>query len=124
MKTTFALAALLSSFVTPLGGQAIQPQFRVVVIPADRLPQHFTARTFSYRFSEANAESLLAVLMKSRIPVRQAWLPLDNMCMGPVGPRFTIELSRKDKRVTRFGFVKGSGRLRCSPRLKWYTISK
>ena len=127
MKTFSMWVALTSSLVAAPPHQhskVPEPRFHVAVIPATQLPAEFTARTFSYRFNEVNADSLLAVLAESKIRVHQAWVPIDNMCMGPVGPRFTIELTRNDKRVAGFGFAKGPGRLQCATRLKWYTLSR
>lgn len=69
---------------------------------------------------EAEPESLLLVLCEAGIPVRRAWLPLENECMDPRGPAFTVELAHDDKRMGEFDFIRGNGRLECAPRLQHY----
>jgi len=127
MKKSVVLIAL-SLFTTSLScqspSQVVEPLFQVTPISGSQLPQQLTEWTYSYKFTTVNPESLLAVLVKSGIPVSQAWLPLDNLCMDPVGPRFTIELTQQDDRVFNFDFVRGTGRLACATHLKWYRLSQ
>jgi len=78
--------------------------------------------TYEYSFAEANPESLLKVLIRARIPVVVAWEPLDNACMDPLGPRFTVGLTRDDPRMAEFNFRHGNGRLACSQRIRKYVI--
>lgn len=101
-----------------------KPKIKSVVISRDELPEHFdTSRTYVYRIGYVNPESLLTVIWNSGILISQAWFPLDNLCMDPIGPRFTVELANSDMRLTEFGFAKGVGRLLCATRLKKFTIS-
>lgn len=104
--------------------EVVRPRIVVTTISSSQLPEQFTTWTYSYKFTVVHAESLLAELIKSDIPVSQAWLPLNNLCMDPVGPRFTVELAREDARVAAFDFMRGPGRLRCATQLKWYTLTR
>ncbi len=103
---------------------AQQPGIRKTVIAKDHLPLRFDEGwLFEYKYAEAKPESLLLEVHKAGISVVQAWLPLDNLCMDIRGPRFTVELARDDRRIEAFGFIRGSGRLRCATKLVWFTIS-
>ncbi|HXG01392.1 MAG TPA: hypothetical protein VNL69_11405, partial [Bacteroidota bacterium] len=73
-------------------------------------------------YAEVNPDSVLMALWMSGVPVVQGWLPLDNICMDPVGPRFTVELEKTDARVEKFDFLPGSGRLLCATKVRNYRI--
>lgn len=129
MKRGMSIVAFVVLLVAPLACQSTtdvsEPTIQSSTIPASSLPKHFDeGRVFQYNFSRVNPESVLIQLWNAGIPVVQAWLPLDNQCMDPMGPRFTVELAQEDLRIIKFDFTKGSGRLGCATMLKRYIISK
>jgi hypothetical protein len=106
-------------------GKADEPTIHSAIISSGDLPAEFdSTRTFHYAFPGVNPESLLTVLWKADVRVSRAWLPLDNTCMGPIGPLFTVEVESGDSAVLDFGFSSGDGRLRCATRLRGFTISE
>ena len=105
--------------------QPVAPTVRSTIIDKNEFPQSFdTSRTYVYMYTTVEADSLIEEMLKADIPLSRAWLPLDNMCMDPIGPRFTVELVQDDQSISRFGFVKGIGRLGCATKLKQYIISE
>ncbi len=122
----------LAVFFTMLSGcdrqtpvEENRPAFQVTTISSGSLPKNFDEGLFfEYKQVNVKPESLLTELLDADIPVVQAWLPLDNRCMDPIGPRFTIELRQKDDLVSEFDFKQGSGRLACATTLKHYVITK
>lgn len=104
--------------------RADEPTIRSSVITSGDLPAVFdSTRTFHYVYPAVNPESLLTVLWKANVRVSLAWLPLDNMCMSPIGPQFTVELESEDSAILDFDFAPGNGRLRCATRLKRFVVS-
>ena len=99
-------------------------QIDSMVIGLAGLPDEFDSlTTFTYVFPSVDAESVLVALLDVGIPVRYAWRPLDNLCMDPVGPRFTVQLYRDDSRMLDHDFVRGAvGRLLCATRLMRYEV--
>ena len=104
--------------------QAAAGRIDSIVIDRTGLPDEFDSlTTFTYVFPSVDAESVLVALLDAGIPVRYAWRPLDNLCMDPVGPRFTVQLDRDDPRMLDHDFVRGAvGRLLCATRIMWYQI--
>ncbi len=105
----------------------VQPagvQLDSIVIGVAGLPDEFDSlTTFTFDVPAVNAESVLVALLDVGIPVRYAWRPLDNRCMDPIGPRFTVQLHRDDPRMLDHGFVRGAvGRLLCASQLMWYQV--
>ena len=102
-----------------------EPDFTTELLAASQLPNLRDSTTiYEYTFSAVNPDSVLRALSRARLPLREAWYPLDNLCMDPIGPRFTVELAQEDLRIVKFDFTKGSGRLGCATMLKRYFISK
>jgi hypothetical protein len=100
-----------------------EPVMREDVVPASAVVGLLdTTRTYEYRFVQANPDSLLAVLRDAGVAVTQAWLPLDNRCMDPRGPVFTVELAAPDPAMLAFDFVLGTGRLACATQLRRYRV--
>jgi hypothetical protein len=98
-------------------------QLRTSVVATTALSKPFDeSRTYHYKYAEVNPDSVLMELWMSGVPVVQGWLPLDNMCMDPIGPRFTVELEKTDARVEKFDFLPGSGRLLCATKVRTYLI--
>lgn len=124
-----ALAAAVALAGPGCAGSPAEPgatERRVVVaeiVPASAVVGSFdTTRTYEYRFVRANADSLVAALLDADTEVTQAWEPLDNRCLDPRGPVFTVELARPDPRVAAFDFVAGTGRLTCATQLRRYRV--
>jgi hypothetical protein len=102
---------------------------QTAVIPVSALPQSVasdTMRTFAYFGSQpAKPDSLLQAFCASGISVKQAWLPLDDRCANPIGPRFTVELAGADNRLAAHGFKRGFGHLLlCATQLKRFTVGR
>lgn len=117
--TLFAVLAVFQTFSKDDG-----PTIRASILTSQDLPAEFdTARTYQYTLKPTNPESLLTVLWNADVRVWQAWLPLDNLCMGPIGPRFTVELDAGDPGILDFDFSPGDGRLHCATRLKRFVVS-
>lgn len=116
---------LLLSVVTGCGEGADPSAFRFA---ADTVPASVSGATgdstaiYFYQRAEntTNPDSVLRRLWNANFSLREAWLPLDNLCMDPLGARLTVRLSRPDPRITRFDFAPGSGRLACATQLKHY----
>lgn len=85
-----------------------------VVLPADSL-------VFKYLLATVDADSLLRLMRADGVPVREAWLPLEDLCMDPLGPRFTVALSRAFEEITAYHFERGSGIRACTVRVRRYT---
>jgi hypothetical protein len=94
--------------------------FLVNIIPSKYLPERFDGVTYFYSYSRANTESLLTVISQRGVRWNQARQPLDNRCLDPIGPRFTVELQTEDRRIESFNFVRGTGRLTCASMLNHY----
>jgi hypothetical protein len=71
----------------------------------------------------SDPQGMLTALWDSGLESRRAWQPLDNLCLDPVGPQFTVEFVVDDPRIAGQGFERGDGRLRCATTLTAYTIS-
>jgi hypothetical protein len=120
MAVGIALALLMTGQTFKRGSK---PRITSSIISSGQLPHHFASgRTYHVPFSSPAPESLLTSLWKAKLRVSQAWLPLDNTCMGPVGPQFTVELVEKNPKILTMQFVAGDGRLSCATRLKRYVI--
>jgi hypothetical protein len=80
--------------------------------------------TYRYRFATVNADSLLRVLARANVPVSEAWLPLEDLCMDPVGPRFTVILARHYAGMDVFDFDPGNGIRACTTRIRRYVVRR
>ncbi|MEO8168877.1 MAG: hypothetical protein ABI623_11565 [bacterium] len=110
-----------SDSASPVAASNIQ----VTTISAANLPKEFNeALTFEYKDEQVNPEAVINELLNAGVPVAEAWLPLDNVCMDPVGPRFTVRLDQKNEMIIKFNFKEGSGRLECATTLKHYVVAK
>lgn len=115
---TFVVVTSFQTF-----GKDDKPTMRIVVISSEDLPSEFdSARTYHYASLCTNPESLLTELWNADVRVWRAWLPLDNQCMGPIGPLFTVEIRGEDSAILDFDFSSGEGRLHCATRLKRFVI--
>ena len=100
------------------------PRIETSEITAMALPLVFDpARTYVYwGIATPDPDALLRQLWLEGLPVVQAWMPLDNLCMDPRGPHFTIELTRPDARMEAHAFRPEAPRLHCARRLRHYLI--
>lgn len=125
LSTIACCLLLIIMMSSPAVTQEKASQIESMHIPSGDLPPRFdNERTFVYMYDFVNADSLLAVMSDAGIKILRAWLPLDNQCMGPIGPRFTVELGAYDQRILTYGFTKGAVRLHCSLELILYTVSE
>lgn len=101
------------------------PMIRATTISVNQLPPEFDGtRTYHYRVGTvSDPQGMLTALWDSGLESRRAWQPLDNLCLDPVGPQFTVEFVVDDPRIAGQGFERGDGRLRCATTLTAYTIS-
>ena len=101
------------------------PVITATTITAEQLPTEFDGtRTYHYRVgSVSDPQGMLMALWDSGLESSRAWQPLDNLCLDPVGPQFTIEFVVDDPRIVEHGFERSDGRLRCATTLTAYTIS-
>ena len=106
-------------------GEHAGPVITAATISVDQLPAEFDGtRTYHYQIgSVTDPQGMLMALWDSGLEARRAWQPLDNLCLDPVGPQFTVELVTDDPRILDHGFERADGRLRCATTLTFYTIS-
>ena len=121
---TTQLAALLALFLAPAAcdSPAAPPGSVLLVtdLPADQLPAPDPARTWKYRFSTVDADSVTRALLRAGLPLLEAWEPLEDLCADPIGPRFTVVLAAPDARMERYDFEKGSGIRACTRLVRRY----
>jgi hypothetical protein len=63
-------------------------------------------------------------LLHAGFAVTRAWQALNNWCMDPVGPTFTLELDVDQATIQQHGFERGEGRLLCATTLTEYTVTR
>lgn len=129
MSRSFSVAA----FSALLVGVACQsgtleragPQITATTISVDQLPSEFDGtRTYHYTAGHVtDPRGMLEALWDSGLESSRAWQPLDNLCLDPVGPQFTVEFVLDDPRIAEQGFERADGRLFCATTLTAYTIS-
>lgn len=123
--SAFVLSALfMGCDSSPTTGNG--PTIESSIISVDQLPKQFQLeRTYRYRENRVeDPEGLLITLWDAGIRSSRAWQPLDDICLDPLGPRFTVELQEDDPRIEDLGFEKGVGRLFCARKLMAYRISE
>jgi hypothetical protein len=105
--------------------ESAEPRIESANISVGQLPAEFDPlRTYHYRAGAVDdPRRMLLALWDLGLESRRAWQPLDNLCLDPVGPQFTIEFVSDDPRITEQGFDRADGRLRCATKLIAYTIS-
>jgi len=128
-RSSFSIVAFSVLFLLSTGchsGTMEQtgPQITATTISAAQLPAEFDAtRTYHYRVgSVADPRGMLVALWDAGLESRRAWQPLDNQCLDPVGPQFTVEFVTDDPRIAAQGFERADGRLHCATTLTAYRI--
>jgi hypothetical protein len=121
---SFHVLVTITALAIGCGGSPMRPvdDIDVTTIPRSELPPLDPARTYEHDFAQVDPDSVLAALLAARVPVARAWLPLDNLCLDPRGPRFTVELSRPDDRILGLDFDQGMGQLACATTLRRYIV--
>lgn len=94
--------------------------FAPIDVAADQLPAVDPGRVWRYRAATVDADSLIAVLRRSALPVAEIWVPLIDLCEDPIGPRITVVLSRADDGPARYDFEPGNGIRACTRRVRRY----
>lgn len=92
------------------------------MIDRSDLPTLDPGRSYESVLEVVDPQVRLRDLLDRGIPVARAWLPLDYLCLDPIGPRLTVELSRPDAAILDFGFRQGTGRLACATTLEQFTV--
>ena len=94
------------------------------ITTAELPPEFDPSRTYQYRQpSIKDPEGVLVALLNAGFAVTRAWQPLDDRCLDPLGPTFTVELEVDEPTIQDHGFERGVGRLLCAATLTEYTIS-
>jgi hypothetical protein len=96
----------------------------VTEVRGDALPAPDPSRTWKYRLPSVDADSITRALLRAGIPLAEAWEPLEDACMDPIGPRYTVVLTRPDGRMAGLGFEPGSGIRACTFRVRLYVPQK
>ena len=101
------------------------PVITATTISVGQLPAEFDAtRTYHYRVgSVTDPQGMLTALWDAGLESSRAWQPLDNLCLDPVGPQFTVEFVMDDPRIAERGFERADGRLHCATTLTAYTVT-
>ena len=95
-----------------------EPIIQSSLITVDQLPTEFDpTRTYHYHANGVDKPE------DADIRTRLAWYPLDDRCLNPVGPRFTVELARDSARMADFGFAREDGSLYCATTLIAYDVT-
>lgn len=114
----WAIALLLACGEAPPGPALFEDDVTTDVVLARLDP----ARTYEYRFTTVRPESVITALLDAGIPVEEAYLPLDNVCLDPRGPVFTVTLLEPDTRILAHDFDPGTGRLACATLVRRYRV--
>ena len=121
MAAAIALAVATGCRSATAGGET---GFQVSEVSASQLPPTNAELTYKYRFATVKADSVLRVLVRASVPVSEASLPLEDVCMDPVGPRFTVVLSRPYAGMDVFDFEPGTGIRACTTRVRRYVVRR
>lgn len=116
---------LVSSTVpacTDIGPGVMPPIDSTIVASADVVVRIDPRRTYEYDGNSGRVDSVLTALWAARLPVEEAWRPLDYLCLDIRGPRLTVALEQPNARMADHDFQLGNGRLECSPQLRQYVI--
>jgi hypothetical protein len=123
LRLRAAVAALLIAFAACADdATGPDPEIRIETIEQSDLPALDPARTYESTLQGEDPETRLRDLLARGIPVARAWLPLDYLCLDPIGPRLTVELSRADAAILQFDFRQGTGRLACATALQQFVV--
>ena len=120
------VGALASMGCHSSGHGPSEPNIQSSLITVDQLPTEFDqTRTYHYQANRVDKpEDLIRSLWDAGIRTRLGWNPLDDRCLNPIGPRFTVELVRDAPRIADFGFARGDGYLYCATTLIAYDVTE
>lgn len=80
------------------------------------------ARAYESRVISVRPQRVLTTLLDAGVAVEEAYEPLDNVCLDPRGPVFTVVLREPDVRILAYDFDSGTGRLACTTLLRRYRV--
>lgn len=122
-RVGFACATLLSFACGPID-EPIEFSFSVSEVQGNTLPIVDATKIYRFRQATTNADSMVRALLNARIPVNEAWEPVEDLCMSmdPSGPRFTVVLQTATPRIANHGFDTGNGIRACTTRVRRYLI--
>ena len=121
-------AALTAAAALPLlaggcAGTPVEVELQSEELAGDDVVLPTGDRVYRYLLASVNADSLLRLMRRDGVPVREAYLPLEDLCEDPTGPRFTVVLARAFDEITSFHFEPGSGIRACTVRVRRYSWS-
>lgn len=99
-------------------------QEKVSEVAASELSPLPSDQLYRYRFAGLQADSVLPVLRRANLPLLEAWQPIEDLCMDPLGPRLTVVLSTADKRIEAYDFEPGNGIRACTVRVRRYVFGR
>jgi hypothetical protein len=102
-------------------------QYQTEEIDANAVPPYSPEKIYRYQFSTVNPDSILRALLNDRLPVDEAWLPIEDLCAAagdPAGPRFTVILETPTSRMSDYDFEEGNGIRECTTRIRRFIISR
>jgi hypothetical protein len=100
-------------------------EYQTEEIEAAAAPPYSAEKLYRYTFSTVNPDSVLRVLLNDRLPVDEAWLPIEDLCAAagdPIGPRFTVILEAPTSRMSEYDFEAGNGIRECTTRIRRFII--
>jgi hypothetical protein len=102
-------------------------EYQTEEIDAANAPFYSPEKIYRYAFSSVNPDSVLRVLLNDRIPVDEAWLPIEDLCAAagdPIGARFTVVLEQPSSLMSGYDFEEGNGIRACTTRIRRFIISR
>lgn len=123
------MAAIVGAFVAACGpvDEPVSFEYTTEEIDAAAAPSYSPERLYRYMFSSVNPDSVLRVLLNDRLPVDEAWLPLEDLCdaaTDPIGPRFTVVLEQPTSLIGAYDFEEGNGIRACTTRIRRFIVSR
>ena len=108
---------------SPMDPGPVGPTITSMEIPDTDLPAFDLSRTYKMPGGTNGPQGVLTALWNAGIDVTRGWQPLDNICMPPLVPEFTVELAAPDPAILGMGFEQGIGNLNCATRLIQYEVT-
>jgi len=124
-----AFTAVLGAIMGGCGpvAEPIAFEYQTEEIDAANAPPYSPEKIYRYAFASVNADSILRVLLNDRLPVDEAWLPIEDLCAAagdPLGARFTVILETPTSRMSEYDFEEGNGIRACTTRIRRFIIAR